>query len=640
MNMDSFTCEICGKSFSTNKALTGHSGNAHREYVCDLCGDHVVGSSKFRYHAQSHDQSDHSEMCGLCGKVYGSHRALKMHMHFHDPDYKRRHEEYTNSPEAIRARAKRTSDRLRRLWNDDDYREKMSDMARRNWKTPEYRNSVISSMKKTLSEPEQKKRISDSVKRRYADPEKRREQSKRMTEVCARPEVRERMKAGRERRWTRPDEHLKRSEATKRMWEDPEIREKITGGVQRFYRSDDGRALMSRISRNSWSDPRYREKIVSSVQDRWNDDEFHRQMAENFSKRAMDRRLKRISSSPELISIISDESEFRRLLSDKFVEDVCSEFGVPGQENTIRWFADKRGIPVKRRHTSAESKWLNLLNSGGILEIAEQSTIYGDNQRRCDFSIDNVGIEINPSYTHLSIGDSIYQTKPTDYHYRRSRDAEVNGYEIVHVWDWLDEQKVISFLRSKLHMDEHRIGAHKCDLVRISNVDAKAFCDEFHLQNGLSRGQRFRYGLAYDGQLVAVSTYGPNRFSKKDAKWEWLRYCCRDGWHIYGAAQRMQNAFTDDCGEPFVTYTDYSRSNGGMDEAMGMRFLRYTGPTLVWWNGERAVRDTLLLRLGADRVLGTDYGPREVCGMDNHDIMVNEGFVGVYDCGSKVYICG
>ena len=46
----------------------------------------------------------------------------------------------------------------------------------------------------------------------------------------------------------------------------------------------------------------------------------------------------------------------------------------------------------------------------------------------------------------------------------------------------------------------------------------------------------------------------------------------------------------------------------------------------------------MLRQLGADKILGTNYGKPEVCGLNNRDIMIKEGFVEVYDCGQSVYV--
>lgn len=271
--------------------------------------------------------------------------------------------------------------------------------------------------------------------------------------------------------------------------------------------------------------------------------------------------------------------------------------------------------------------------------ITTETHIYGDNRRKCDLVANgNIGIEINPSSTHYSLSASGDGGCDRDYHYRRSRDAEANGYEVIHVWDWIPKDKMLSFIRSKLHDDDHRISARKCDLVTVDAKTANRFYEANHIQGGLRSGLKVNYALVVDGdEIVAMSSYGKSRFDRSH-QWEWLRYCSADGWHVYGGAGRMQKAFIDEHSpKSVVTYTDYSRSNGGMDEALGWSFLRYTGPSLIWWNGTRAVRDSSLLRVGADRILGTHYGPREECGLDNHGIMLNEGYLGIYDCGSKVY---
>lgn len=292
-----------------------------------------------------------------------------------------------------------------------------------------------------------------------------------------------------------------------------------------------------------------------------------------------------------------------------------------------------RNAPLQ---SQAESDWQSdIENVCGHVE--RQKAIYGD-RRRCDLVVASIGIEVNPTYTHSTIAPESFRfSVERDYHYRRSRDAEANGYEIIHAWDWIPHDKMLSFIRSKLHADDHRISARKCDLVVVDSKTANRFYEANHIQGGLHSGISVSYALVYDDEIVAMSSYGKSRFDRHH-EWEWLRYCSASGWHIYGGAGRMQKAFIhDEDPQSVVTYTDYSRSNGGMDAALGWSFLRYTGPSLVWWNGSRMVRDTSLLRVGADRILGTHYGSVEECGLDNHGIMQMEGYVGVYDCGSKVY---
>lgn len=59
-----------------------------------------------------------------------------------------------------------------------------------------------------------------------------------------------------------------------------------------------------------------------------------------------------------------------------------------------------------------------------------------------------------------------------------------------------------------------------------------------------------------------------------------------------------------------------------------------TEPSLVWskYGKNRKIPESSLVRLGADRLLDTD------CEIDNHQIMVHEGWLLVYTAGNKVYV--
>ena len=69
----------------------------------------------------------------------------------------------------------------------------------------------------------------------------------------------------------------------------------------------------------------------------------------------------------------------------------------------------------------------------------------------------------------------------------------------------------------------------------------------------------------------------------------------------------------------------------------GSQELKPTGPALVWSKGDESVPETSLLRLGADRLLGTSYGSREESGLDNHGIMLTEGWLPVWTAGNRVF---
>ena len=59
----------------------------------------------------------------------------------------------------------------------------------------------------------------------------------------------------------------------------------------------------------------------------------------------------------------------------------------------------------------------------------------------------------------------------------------------------------------------------------------------------------------------------------------------------------------------------------------------------MWYRASdgKTVPSSSIQRLGADRLLGTSYGPREVCGLNNEGIMKAEGFVAYKTAGNRVF---
>ena len=60
----------------------------------------------------------------------------------------------------------------------------------------------------------------------------------------------------------------------------------------------------------------------------------------------------------------------------------------------------------------------------------------------------NTLIDINPSFTHSSTkGISNFKPKCKEYHYNRYKNALVNGYDLIQIWDWDDSNKILENLK-------------------------------------------------------------------------------------------------------------------------------------------------------------------------------------------------
>lgn len=94
--------------------------------------------------------------------------------------------------------------------------------------------------------------------------------------------------------------------------------------------------------------------------------------------------------------------------------------------------------------------WNRILTDNGIGFLTEQR-VYGDG-RRCDFLVENIAVEINPTHTHASYGAFTFRERhtPMTYHRDKSIAALRNGYQPLCVWDWDDPSDIVSLIRSVL----------------------------------------------------------------------------------------------------------------------------------------------------------------------------------------------
>lgn len=89
-----------------------------------------------------------------------------------------------------------------------------------------------------------------------------------------------------------------------------------------------------------------------------------------------------------------------------------------------------------------------------------------------------------------------------------------------------------------------RLYARKCTVQKISNYDAKEFCNIYHKQGGLNNSIA-SYGLFNNGDLVQVETFGNDRFSNK-YDYELLRECSKKDYYILGGKSKLLKAFIRD----------------------------------------------------------------------------------------------
>lgn len=309
-----------------------------------------------------------------------------------------------------------------------------------------------------------------------------------------------------------------------------------------------------------------------------------------------------------------------------------------GIENQSQVVLERYGVPYACMRKEARVLTNNSAPNKAFAEMLECSGIAFDTEfpiDRCsfDFKVGNNLIEIDPSATHNSTWGifNVGQKKSPDYHSNKTELARNSGFRCIHVFDWDDPHKIIELL-----LPRQSIYARECKVCEVEKEVVDAFLNDYHLQ-GTCRGQIFAYGLYFNGTLVEVMTFGKARYNSK-CNYELLRLVTLPQVSVVGGASRLFTKFVSDvpAGTKIVSYCDNSKFNGEVYEQLGFDLISRGHPTKHWYNmsTKKHITDNLLRQQGADRLIGTSFGK----GYDNEDILRDNKFVEIYDCGQSTYI--
>lgn len=239
----------------------------------------------------------------------------------------------------------------------------------------------------------------------------------------------------------------------------------------------------------------------------------------------------------------------------------------------------------------------------------------------------DIVIELDPTYTHSSIGHHGFKGKRPTYHLDKTRLAESHGLRCIHVFEWDPWDKIVGLVS-----DTRKVNARDCEVVTPKKPEIDEFMEANHLQ-GTCRGQSIACGLAWNGALIEVMTFGRSRYNK-NYDHELLRLCTKSGVSVRGGASKLfKHALKSNKLGRVVTYCDRSKFDGSVYEALGMSKVRDTSPGKIWAYHKRHVTANLLNQRGFDQLFGTGYGK----GTSNEQLMLEHHWLPIHDCGQRVY---
>lgn len=202
-----------------------------------------------------------------------------------------------------------------------------------------------------------------------------------------------------------------------------------------------------------------------------------------------------------------------------------------------------------------------------------------------------IGIEFNGTYWHsLSVlGDK-------NYHLKKSKLAESKGIRLIHIYEyeWNDPNKrplIESLIKIAFGKVNEKIYARKCEIREVSNKEAKDFNSKNHLQG--HRNAQVTYGLYYQDQLRQLMSFSKTKYNKNlkgDNEWEIIRGCPGSNNIVVGGVSKLFKHFIEqNKPDKVFSYCDFNKFDGKGYEAIGMRFMGYTGPDMKWVLKDRSV---------------------------------------------------
>ena len=310
------------------------------------------------------------------------------------------------------------------------------------------------------------------------------------------------------------------------------------------------------------------------------------------------------------------------------LEIVCKDHG-NFTKDAFGHFTEGQGCPkcsIGKQKSKVETKVTEWLDSISISYETSNRDILGG--REIDILIGNVGIEINGVYWHSD------KFRDKNYHNTKKKDCEAKGITLLQFY-CSDINNRFDIVKS---MILNRIGssyvipiyARKCEVVSLDSV--KEFLNENHLYGDCST--QYKYGLMFNGELVAVSTFSKTRM-KGNYDYELVRYCNKLGHRVVGGSSKiLKNFIRNVCceGDIIVSYSDRRYSTGKMYSAIGFEYSHTSTPNYYYWKDPNKLESRqkyMKHKLKKFDSFSPDKTERQ--------IMEEEGYLRIYDCGTDVW---
>lgn len=278
--------------------------------------------------------------------------------------------------------------------------------------------------------------------------------------------------------------------------------------------------------------------------------------------------------------------------------------------------------------SSQEYEIHEFIESLGFQVEGNKRSVIGEGEVDLWIPEKGVAIEHNGLFWHSEIH------KTNDYHVRKLESAREAGIRLIQIFEdeWRDKESIVRSRIESILGCSKRIYARKCRLVEVDNKTQRQFFESNHLQG--SRNCDVAIGLEYDGKLMAVmsfaSTHRRPGIGSEEHEWELLRFANRSGSTVVGGASRLMKWFRTRYRGSIISYAERRWSDGGLYESLGFEHRGCSKPS-YWYvrGGKRYHRFGFAKHKLVEK--GFDASKTE------REIMAENGYLRVYDCGQMIY---
>ncbi len=203
--------------------------------------------------------------------------------------------------------------------------------------------------------------------------------------------------------------------------------------------------------------------------------------------------------------------------------------------------------------------------------------------------------------------------------------------------EWLDDTRREiwkSVILNKIGKSPNRIYARDCEIRNITDKElVRSFLKNNHLQ-GECNGS-INVGLFFNDELVQLIVLAKPRFNKA-IDMEILRISSKLYYNIVGGISKLFNYIENNYSSinSIISYSNNRYGEGGIYEYLGFKFKGETTPN-YWYFKENTF--LLFSRLNFQKHKlkeSKNYSDQKT----EKEIMVEDGFDVIYDCGNKVFV--